>query len=113
MQDPSVNELMSYYVDSLEDCGLLTADESEIESRIFEEFNIGAITFLHNINLMKLKEAGLINDQIMNQSAELRKKFLSLQNSDKWDAKSVKSESEWREVLLLADEIKELLGSEK
>jgi hypothetical protein len=100
MHDPSVNELMKYYVDSLKDCGiyLLTADESEIEYRIFEELDIGATAFLHNINLMKLKEAGLINDQIMNNSAELRMKFLSLQNSDKRDARSIKSESEWREV---------------
>lgn len=114
MYDLSVIKLMNCYLDSLKDCGmyLLSVDESEIEYRIFEEFDIGATTFLHNINLTKLKESGLINDLIMSKSAELRMKFLSLQNGDKWDVKSVKSEFEWQEVLLLADEIKEMLASE-
>lgn len=111
MHDPDIEGLMEWYVDTLKDCGiyLLNAEKSEIEYRIFEEFDIGATTFLHDINLMRLKEAGLINDRIMIKSADLRRKFLSLLDGDKRDAKSVKSDPEWREVLLLADEIKGML----
>lgn len=107
----SVEKRMNLYLDTLQNCGihLLSEDAIAIGHSIFEEFDIGVISFLHVDNLSILKNASLINDQVMNKSIELRNKFMRLEGSDKWNVESVKSSSEWLEILELSDEIKKML----
>ncbi|CAM4456679.1 hypothetical protein FHS16_004276 [Paenibacillus endophyticus] len=104
----TVSERMDLYIDTLQRCGiyLLSADTITISYSIFEEFDVGATSFLHINNLTVLKDTGLINDLVMNKSIELRNKFMELQGSNKWSVESVKNSSEWLEILELSDEIK-------
>ena len=107
----TVNKLMELFVDTLQKCGihLLEMSDEYIGYYIFEEFDSGAISFLHESSLVKLKEAGLITESVSQKSAELRRKFIVLQNTDHWNVDSVKHSKEWREVLELSDEIKLLM----
>ena len=109
--DITVKKLMELFVDTLNKVGanILTLNEKEIEYNIFEEFNIGAISFLHENSLLKLKENGLITEKVFCKSIELRCKYIELENTDLWNIDSVKSSIAWKEILDLSDEIKLLL----
>jgi len=107
----SVDILMELYVDTLNNVGtnLLTLTDKEISHNVFEEFDIGAISFLHENSLLKLKENGQISEKIMRKSIELRDKFRELENTELWNVDSIKYSDEWQEILKLSDEIKLLL----
>jgi hypothetical protein len=107
----SSNKLMEFYIDTLEKCGtyLLEMSDEDIEYNIFEEFDVGAISFLHDDTLSKLKEANLITEEISQKSSVLRSNFLLLQNTDLWNIDSVRNSQNWNEILKLSDEIKSLL----
>lgn len=102
---------MELFVDTLQKCGmhLLEKDDAYIGYCIFEEFDTGAVSFLHNDTLQKLKTANLINENVSQKSSELRSKFMKLQNTDQWNVNSVKRSKAWREILELSDEIKSLM----
>ena len=107
----AVDKLMELYVDTLQKCGmhLLNNSDEDIEYFIFEEFDIGVISFLHENSLHKLKKANLITESISQKSQLLRCKFMALENTDLWNVVSVKSSQEWHEILKLSDEIKLLI----
>ena len=102
---------MELFVDTLQKCGvhLLEMNDDDIGYYIFEEFDVGATTFLHDNTLLILRTANLINEEISQKSSELRSKFMNLQDTDQWNVNSVKSSKEWREILELSDEIKSLM----
>lgn len=107
----SISKLMELFVDTLQKCGmhLLEMNDEHIGYNIFEEFDIGASSFLHKNTLAKLREAGLITEEIEQKCDELRKKYMRLQNTELWNVSSVKHSKAWHEVLKLSDEIKSLL----
>jgi hypothetical protein len=109
--DISVNELLELYVDTLEKCGmhLLEMSDDYIGYYVFEEFDGGVVSFLHDNTLSKLRAANLITDTIVQKSSELRKRFVELEKTEQWNVQSVKHSREWREILELSDEIKSLL----
>ncbi|CAM4107981.1 hypothetical protein [Saccharibacillus endophyticus] len=104
----SDDELMEYYIHTLNQCGLFLLDEEEgwIEYRIFEEFDTGAHTFLHPSNLERLRASGYIDQDTMRKSSELRGKIVSLQENGEWNIQAFRSSPNWPEVLRLCDEIK-------
>lgn len=104
-------ELMEFYIDTLERCGmyLLNEEDEIIGYNIFEQFDCGACSYLHKKSLSILNDDGLISNEIMEKSSELRRMFMELQGSDKWNLEAVKSSPEWRCILELSDEIKSLL----
>lgn len=111
MKKISVEKLYELYIDTIQKCGIgvLDLDEDLIEYNIFEEFDIGVISFLSKDSLVKLNEYGFINDIISEKSSELRSLVMKLQGTDKWNIEAVKTSEEWRKILLLSDEIKELI----
>ncbi|MDR0469908.1 MAG: hypothetical protein LBH09_08045 [Peptococcaceae bacterium] len=111
LMEISVDELMVFFVDTLQKCGLylLEMNDEDIEYNIFEEFDVSATSFLHDNTLSKLKEADLINGNMSRKASELRSRFIELQDSDKWNVESVRHDKKWREILELSDEIKSLL----
>jgi hypothetical protein len=110
----SIDELMEWYEDTLQKIGMFLLDELNDEIigyYIFEEVDIGLISFFYHDNLVRLHEAGYINEVIMEKSRVLRQKFIVIQDSEQWNVASVKTSIEWRNILMLADEIKVLLNS--
>ncbi|CAM3610868.1 hypothetical protein PALU110988_30325 [Paenibacillus lupini] len=111
MMTITLEKLYEFYINTMKSCGtyLLSSNDSVIGYNIFEQFDIGAVSFLHRDNLQKLFEAGLINDEVMNKSLILRSEFLELQQSDEWNINAVRYSSVWRQILKLADEINSLV----
>jgi hypothetical protein len=107
----TVKKLMEFYLDTLTKSGLylLNEDDDVIEYNIFEEFDIGVVSFFHIDNLKKLESSGLISKEVMDKSYKLREKVINLQQSEKWNIEGVRCAKEWREILELSDEIKSML----
>ena len=112
MKHITIDESMELFVGTLRHCGvhLLEMSDDDIGYYIFEEFDGGAISFLHEYTLSRLREAKLITEEVSQKSAELRYKFMALIDTPLWDVDSVKVSEEWRAILELSDEIKALLG---
>ena len=111
MVDIGEEKLMELFVDTLHKCGLNTLKMSDeyIAYSIFEEFDIGATSFLHMNTLSRLRASNMIDDKIVHKSSDLRNKYFHLQHGDQWNIESIKRSNEWMEVLKLSDEIKTLL----
>ena len=107
----SDKQLMELYIDTLKKCGLflIKMSNEDIEYNIFEEFDIGVTTFLHDTVLQRLKAAGFIDDVIEEKSKYLRRQYLLLQNSNIYTVHAIKNDMRWRNLLKLSDEIKEML----
>ena len=107
----TIAKLKDLYLATLQKSGLylLYEEDEVIEYNIFEEFDIGVMSFLHENNLAKLKNAGLISNNVMEKSSELRSKVIDLQQSQEWNVEGVRSSLKWRKVLELSDEIKRML----
>ncbi|MGO4500576.1 hypothetical protein AB4114_32405 [Paenibacillus sp. 2RAB27] len=111
MESISIEELYELCVDTIKRCGtyLINSDDLVIEYNIFEEFDIGAISFLHTDNLKKLVGEGLISVDIMRKSSTLRNEFLAIQQGKEWNINAVRHSSRWKEILELADEINSMV----
>jgi len=111
MKEISIEKKFDLYLDTLEKCGieLLNLSDEMIGYYIFEEFEVGAISFLYKDNLLSLADEGLIDNEIYFKSQILRKKFMALQGTDLWNIESVKKADKWKEILQLSDKIKELI----
>ena len=111
MADIPLCALMDLFVDTLEKCGvhLLEMNDEILGYYIFEEFDTGATSFLHESTLSKLRTANFINESVCRKSTELRRKLMRLQNTNQWNVDAVRTTKEWREILGLSDEIKSML----
>jgi hypothetical protein len=103
----SLNKLLELYIDTLNKCGtyLLDEDDETIEYNIFEEFDIGIVSFLHKDSLTKLLEGGLITKNEMEEVTDIRKKALELQEKNEWNIDFFRTSENWRELLNLCDKI--------
>jgi len=81
----SDEELMQYYIHTLNQCGLF---------------------FLHPSDPERLHASGFIDRETMRKSSELRGKVVSLQENGEWNMQAFRSSRSWLEVLRLCDEIK-------
>lgn len=111
VEEISITKLMELYLDTIQNCGtyLLSVEDEVIEYNIFEEFDIGVVSFLHRDNLLKLRNSGLISDEVMEKSSELRNLVIGLQETNKWNVEEVRNSSDWRYILELTDEIKTMI----
>lgn len=100
--------LYDYFLDTLSHCGsfIFNLSERDIEYEIFEEFDIGVISFLHEDALNQLINSKLITFHIYNNCLILRKKVLELQELDLWKIELIKTNERWKEIIILCDEIK-------
>ena len=103
-----LEELYDQYCVTLSMCGmcLLEADDETIEYKVFEEFDIGCITFFHKNALHRLYDGKFISEDEMADVSNLRCKVLNLQDEGLWDLENFRKENKWKEVLELCDKIK-------
>lgn len=81
-----------------------------IEYNLFEEFSVGVVSFFHEKNLKLFLEEGMIDSTILEKSMELRKRYLKLEeNKDLFHTDCVKKTEEWKKILELSDEVKDML----
>ena len=110
MNEISVNRLYEFYYDAIERCTskvILLSDE-EIEYNLYEEFDVAAISFLHDDSLARLLAAGLINEKAMMISREVRNTWIELQKIN-WTTKKIRNEPRWKDLFALCDRLLLLL----
>lgn len=101
------------FVFALNQCGkfLLNASDDEIETHIFEDFNLWIRCSLKNETLELFMDEGWINESIQQKCVEMRKRYMDVVNGqpDTWTYQAVRESKLWREVMELSDEIKSML----
>lgn len=108
MEPLNPSELAESFQDPLYKCGtfLYDANDETIGWCIFEEFDVGVISFLHTNSLATLVAHGFIRMENAQACFSLRKKTIALLTTDDWDLACVRTASRWREIFELADAIK-------
>jgi hypothetical protein len=107
MTEISVADLYELYLDTIGRCisQVLSQSMEDLECNLFEEFDADAHSFLHEDNLLKLREAGYIDEEMVAVSKEVRRRWLSLQRKS-WTIAEIKNETEWHELFELCDRLK-------
>ena len=107
MNEISVDELYELYLDTVGRCTseLLNRSDEEIQDDLFEEFDVGAHSFLHEDNLARLHHAGFIDDEMVALSKQVRERWLALQNQS-WSVEDIRTRNEWKELFGLCDLLK-------
>lgn len=108
----SLEERYQNFKKTIQECGsyLLTESDDTIKHNLFEEFSIDAISFLHEDTLNLLLDEGMINDDILEKSIELRNSFIQLEkNVELLSVEAVRTVEEWKRLLRTSDEIRKLL----
>lgn len=108
----SYAKLYELFLQTLDHCGLflLNEDTDSIEWHLFEEFDSGSITFLHENTLDCLLDGGNITAEVYSLCQSLRKKFRDLEETSLWQVEAVCLTREWYEILSLADKIKTMVN---
>lgn len=114
MERISIIELNNLFIDTLQRCAydLINKDDETIEYELFEEFDIGVNSFLHEDSLDLLLKDNFIDNDIKELSLKLREMFLLLEE-DKRTADSVRNDKDWHDILQLSDLIRKKLSSKK
>ncbi|MBC1499648.1 hypothetical protein HB943_03460 [Listeria weihenstephanensis] len=108
MENISVGKSFELYLDTLSQCGeeTLKLADIEVEHLILEEFIIGATAFFSKYTLERLEENGIIDAEISEKSKLLQRKIMEFDGTELWNVHSIRSASEWANIILLSDEIK-------
>lgn len=106
MKNISINELNDLFVDTLEKCTfeLIHQNDEKLEYNLFEEFDVGVTSFLHEESLDRLFNKNHINNEIKQMATKLRELWFSVQNNETIrNAECVRRNSKWWKVLKLSD----------
>lgn len=112
MKKLTIEQSFEYYLSSLNRLGMYTInlEDDEIKHEIFEELAIDYPASLSQYTREVLEDNDIIDRNISLLSKQLQTKLLELERGEiLWNVKAVKTTSEWKEVLQLSDEIKELI----
>ena len=108
----SLEKRYENFKSTIEECGsyLLLEDDDTIKHNLFEEFSIDGISFLHEDTLNLFLNEGMIDDDILEESIELRNLFMQLEKNEELPSvEVVRTSEEWKRLLRKSDEIRKLL----
>ena len=97
---------------TIQECGsyLLAESDDTVKHNLFEEFPIDVISFLYEDTLNLFLNEGMIDNEILEKSIELRNLFLQLEkNAELLSVEAVRAFEEWKRLLRISDEIRQLL----
>lgn len=107
-----IQERYENFKKTIQECGsyLLTESDDTIKHNLFEEFSIDVISFLHEDTLNLFLDEGMIDDDILEKSIELRNSFMQLEkNVELLSVEAVRTFEDWKRLLRTSDEIRKLL----
>lgn len=108
----SLEERYENFKKTIQECGsyLLIESDDTIKHNLFEEFSVDVISFLNEDTLNLFLDEGMIDDDILEKSIELRNSFMQLEkNVELLSVESVRTFEEWKKLLRISDEIRALL----
>ena len=89
---------------------ILSKSDDEIAYDLFEAFDVGAHSFLHDESLARLHRAGLLSAEVVSLSRQLRARWLALQDHD-WSIAEIRTHPAWQDLFALGDAIMQRLGA--
>lgn len=106
MEPISILELNELFIDTLQhgSSETLSKPDEEVEWHLFEEFDVGVISFLHEKSLSRLLAQGYINNEIKNLSSVLRRKAISLLKGER-NVNFARTDKGWAELFKLTDRV--------
>lgn len=110
--DISPDQLYDLYVDTMARCSssLLHKNDDDIAYDLFEEFDIGACSFLHVTSLTILHDAGYIDDVLMHLSMAIRHQWFFLQKGT-YSLSEIRTDKQWRRLYAMGDIINDILAT--
>ncbi|WP_235021734.1 hypothetical protein [Listeria monocytogenes] len=107
----TTEQSFEYYLSSLCMLGMHTINlsDEEIEYEIFEELAIDYPAALSPYTRELLVDNDVIDRELSLLSKQLQTKLFELDGGILWNVKALRTTLEWKEVLQLSDEIKELI----
>ncbi len=104
----SAAELYELFLDTVGRCTPALREQTDelIVYNLSEEFDVGAWSFLHEYSLSRLYAAGLIDEETVELSKEVRRRWLSLKDQKDWSIAEIKSNQDWDELFRLCEFIK-------
>jgi hypothetical protein len=108
----TTEQLYDLYLDTARKCTsrINSMSDEDIEYNLYEEFDIGVLSFFHTDSLSRLFDAGKISEKTVSLSKEIREIWIELQTK-KWEINEIKKDSDWQKLFLLCDELVLLLKS--
>lgn len=107
MKEISPDGLYELYEDTLHQCGshIFNYPDDVIEMMVFEDFDIGATSFLHDDSLDRLLNNHLISKEKYELSRKIRALFFEIEDSEEFTMDCLKGRSEnWKRLISLVDE---------
>jgi hypothetical protein len=100
-------ELYELFLDTVSRCtsDAPTLTDEELLHNLFEEFDVGCHSFLHDDNLSRLLDAKLIDEVSLQLAKEIRTRWLAMQQRAS-TVSEIKSDIEWQELFKLCDRVK-------
>jgi hypothetical protein len=112
MKELSPEELYELYEDTLRQCGshIFNYPVDLIEMMVFEDFNIGATSFLHDSSLNRLLDNHLINEKQYDLSRKIRALFFEIEDCGELTTECLMGRTKkWQDLVSLVDEAIQLL----
>ncbi|MEE9728648.1 hypothetical protein VL806_10345 [Listeria seeligeri] len=112
MNKLTTEQSFEYYLSTLNRLGMYTTnlEDDEIEHEIFEELAVDYPASLSQYTRGVLEDNDIIDRNLSLLSKLLQSKLLELEREEVlWNVKAVKTTPEWKEILRLSDEIKNLI----
>ena len=106
MKEITLEELYELYEDTLHQCGshIFNYPDDVIEMMVFEDFNIGAVSFLHDNTLNKLLNNHLISKEKYDISRKIRALFFEIEDCGELTTECLKGQTEkWKHLIALVD----------
>jgi hypothetical protein len=110
MKKISHRELYDLYLDTLRHCTsqLFNLSDEEIGYELFEEFDVGAHSFLHDDSLARLYKEGYISQGALEESKEIRRRWSEL-HAPVPSIAEIKSSERWRDLFEHCDKLRRKL----
>ncbi len=114
MKPISNRELFELLVDTAERCSstILPLDDDDFEYNIFEEFEVGILSFFHDENLDRLFHAGLISSDAAVLSREIRMEGLAFVDDHRSET-GLRGNLNFRRLMQKCDRLLELFASHR
>lgn len=99
-------ELYELYSDTAAKGSSATASlsDEEMQYNLFEEFEVGAISFFHDNSLQILSDAGLISPEAVRTSQSIRRHWNELQ-ATYWTRTEIRTHPRWKQLFQMCDDL--------
>lgn len=103
-------QLFDLLVDTAKRCSsaVISLSDEELEYNLFEEFDVGVRSFLHDDSVSRLVEAGMLSNEAIPICHSIRGKWIELDMRN-WTIAEIRVHPDWKHIHSACDTLLELL----